>query len=182
MDAVNHEPTWDEALARLTAYLAEMEIGGVEHRTRVALRLLDQARTSVGGAHPLEHTMQVAQAELMAWFSEALGLTELPANRKMAWGLVAWRMARGSERWPDAILGERPSDEIRQALAGIVLHASPDLEVSRMVSRDMDYGAMETLAQETWHQFAWAPLLRAAALWAAIFFAALYAYDRFFAS
>lgn len=182
MGAMTGEPLWDEALERLSAYLGEIQIGGIEHRARVALRLLDQARASVGAAHPLEHTMQVAQTELMAWFSEALGDVDLPANRKMAWGLVAWQMADGPQRWPDAILQDRPSPEIRRALAGIVLRSSPDLTVSRMVSRDMDYGALETLAQETWHQFAWAPLLRAAALWTAIFFIALYAYDRFFSA
>ncbi len=180
MDAVNHEATWNEALGRLIAYLTEMEIGGIEHRTRVALRLLDQARSTVREAHPVEHTMSVAQGELIAWFGEALGSANIPAHRKLAWGLVAWRMADGPARWPDAMLETAPTEEIKQTLAEVSLRSSPDLEVSRMVSRDMDYGAMETLAQETWHQFAWAPLLRAAALWTVIFFVALYVYDRLF--
>ncbi len=180
MDALDTEFIWDEALSRLIAYLTEMEVGGIEHRTRVALRLLDHARATVGHSHPLEHAMSVAQGEMMAWFDEALGSVDLPANRKLAWGLVAWRMADGPRRWPDAMLEAVPSEEIKQALAEVSLRSSPDLEVSRMVSRGMDYGAMETLAHETWHQFAWAPLLRAAAIWTAIFFAALYAYDRFF--
>lgn len=180
MDAVNSEAAWNEALSRLIAYLTEMGVGGIEHRTRVALRLLDRARTTVGDAHPVEHTMSVAQGELVAWFGDALGSVDIPAHRKLAWGLVAWRMADGPTRWPDAMLEAAPSEEIKQALAGVSLRSSPDIEVSRMVSRGMDYGAMETLAQETWHQFAWAPLLRAAAIWTVIFFAALYAYDRFF--
>ncbi len=178
MDAV--DARWDEALRRLLAYLGELEVGGSEHRTRVALRLLDRARATVGTNDPVEHTMGVAQEELMGWFSEVLAESDLPAYRKIAWGLVAWRLADGPTRWPNAMLEGAPSDELKQALAGIAMRSSPDLEVSRMVSKGMDFGAMETLAQETWHQFAWAPLLRAAALWTAIFFAALYAYDRFF--
>ena len=179
MDAVNAE--WDEALRRLQTYLAEMELGGIEHRTRIALRLLDQARATVGEANPVEHTMRVAQEELMGWFSAALADSTLPANRKVAWGLVAWRMTGGANRWPDAVLEGTPPEEFKRAVAELSLRATPELEVTRMVSREMDYGAMETLAQETWHQFAWAPLVRAAALWTFIFFAALYAYDRFFA-
>lgn len=178
MDAV--DARWDEALKRLMGYLGELEIGGTEHRTRVALRLLDRARQTAGGVDPVEHTMSVAQGELMGWFSEVLNNNELPANRKIAWGLVAWRLANGAARWPNAMLEGTPPEDLKQALARVSLQASPELEVSRMVSKGMDFGAMETLAQETWHQFAWAPLLRAAALWAAIFFAALYAYDRFF--
>ncbi|HRJ72083.1 MAG TPA: hypothetical protein PLS03_07645, partial [Terrimicrobiaceae bacterium] len=92
------------------------------------------------------------------------------------------RVSGASERWPDAVLNGPPAPELRRALADAVPRAAPDLAISRMIPREMDFGAMETLAQETWHQFAWAPLLRAAALWTAIFFAALYIYDRFFAS
>lgn len=178
MDAV--DTRWDEALSRLQAYLGELEIGGAEHRTRVALRLLDRARETVAGHDPVEHTLNLAQDELMGWFGEALTDASLPANRKIAWGLMAWRLADGARRWPNVMLDGHPPDDVKHTLAGITLQSSPALEVSRMVSQEMNYGAMETLAQETWHQFAWAPLLRAAALWTAIFFAALYAYDRFF--
>jgi ABC-type antimicrobial peptide transport system ATPase subunit len=178
MDAV--DARWDDALKRLQAYLGELEVGGAEHRTRVALRLLDQARQTVEGRDPVEHTLTLAQGELMGWFGQALEGSSLPANRKIAWGLMAWRMVGGAARWPNVMLDGAPPEEVKRVLVEVSLQAAPDLAVSRMISRDMDYGAMETLAQETWHQFAWAPLLRAAALWTAIFFASLYIYDRFF--
>jgi hypothetical protein len=49
-----------------------------------------------------------------------------------------------------------------------------------MTPREMDYGAMETIAQETWHKFSWLPLARTAGIWTAIFFFARYLHDRFF--
>ena len=64
-------------------------------------------------------------------------------------------------------------------LSRVSVRTGPDLAISSMTPREMDYGAMETIAKGTWHRFAWTPLLRAAGLWTAIFFVALYAYDRF---
>jgi hypothetical protein len=73
--------------------------------------------------------------------------------------------------------------ELAQAVgdSGSPPAAVPPLAHSSMAAQDMDYGAMQKLAEETWQRFAWGPVLRAAALWTAIFFLALFTYDRFFA-
>lgn len=172
MDAVKRE--WDEALARLLAYFERLEIGGEEHRVKVALQILARARAGAADVPPVRRTMTAARAALEQWFGEATD------GGKAEFGLLAWRTVNGAERWPDAVLGGPPPPDLRQALRAVALPASPEVRFSSMTSRGMDYGAVETLAQETWHQFAWAPLLRAAALWTGIFFAALYLYDRFF--
>jgi len=180
MDAVTDRRQWDEALARLLAYFARLEIGGEEHRVKTALRILDEARAGAPDVPPVQRAMDAAAAALEQWFAGALSDSAVPPERRLAFGLVAWRTVRGAERWPDAVLAGPPPEELRRALGEVSLPLSPDLEFSSMISREMDYGAVETIAQETWHQFAWAPLLRAAAIWAVIFFGALYAWDRFF--
>lgn len=177
MDAIERAQ-WDEALARLQSFLAAAEIGGAEHRARVSLKILDRAQQRPGEGAPVERTMKEAFAWLDEWFGQAMAGAS--ADGALALGLAAWRAGNVGSKWPDAVLGDPPPDELRNALTSVALRTSPDLSVSRMVPKEMDFGAMETIAQETWHQFAWAPVLRAALLWTAIFFGSLYAYDRIF--
>jgi hypothetical protein len=181
VDSVETTQAWDDALARLLAFLDEFEVGGAEHRTRVALRIVDEARTLGGEGAPVQRVMRLIFAELDEWFGLALENTEVPPERRFAAGAVALRAIPGSERWNESVLLAAPTDELKGLLARVSLRTGPELALSSMTSREMDYGAMETLAHETWHQFAWAPLLRAAAIWTAIFFLTLYIYDRYFA-
>lgn len=178
---MNSPADWNEALERLVAYLASVGVTGAERRMRLALELLDRARRGTSAGSPVERAMREAIAAVDAWFRQALDGSSADPPDRIAAGLAAMQVSGASDRWPDAVLNGPPSPELRRALAGVEARATPDLAISRMIPREMDFGAMETLAQETWHQFAWAPLLRAAALWTAIFFASLYVYDRFFA-
>jgi hypothetical protein len=182
MDALkNHEAGWDEALIRLLTYFEAMDLGGIEHRTRCALEIVNEARAdSSAHASPVERCMDRAAQKLGEWFGEALGSSTGPTSNKLTAGLLAWKVTGGSEFWGDIILSAPPPQALRQAFSGVRAQTGPDLSISSMTSREMDYGPMENLAQETWHRFAWAPLLRAVILWTAIFFAALAIDDHFF--
>ena len=183
METLDTAPQWDEALSRLMSFLAALHIGGVEHRTRVAMGIIDQAKqrhAENAGLSPVELTMVIALHDLEEWFSLALENVEIPRPRRVAAGIVGLRVTEVVNRWPDAVLGGPPSSALKATLARVSFRTGPDLAVSSMTPRMMDYGAMETIAQETWHRFEWAPLLRAAALWTAIFFAVLWIHDHFF--
>jgi len=180
MDAVNIQSEWDEAMARVLAFFSAMRIGGVEHRVRVALRVLEEARRRCDqgcGLAPVEVAMDLAADSLDQWFAKAI---EESADRRVAAGVVALEMTDAAARFPNALLSGDPPGELKAMLVGVSVRTGPDLAISSMTPREMDYGAMETIAQETWHRFGWAPILRAAAIWTAIFFIALYAHDRFF--
>jgi len=180
VDAVNPQAEWDEAMARVLAFFSTLRIGGVEHRVRVALRILDEARRRHErdpSLAPVEVAMDVAADSLDRWFERAIGGSP---DRRVAAGLVALEMTDAAARFPNALISGDPPEELKAMLAGVSVRTGPDLAISSMTPREMDYGAMEAIAQETWHRFGWAPLLRAAALWTVIFFVALYAYDRFF--
>ncbi len=184
MDALNRRD-WDEALARLLAFFAALEVGGVEHRTRVAMRILDEARqrqAQNSNLSPVEVTMDVAAESMDRWFVQALEGSRIPPANRVAAGLFALRVTDAAARWPDVLLFGEPPPDLRAALSQVSVSTGPDLAISSMISRKMDYGTMEVIAQETWHKFAWAPILRAAALWTAIFFLLLYTYDRFYIS
>lgn len=182
MDAVDAaDAGWDEALSRLLTYFEAMDLGGVEHRTRCALQILSEARAAPApGGEPVERCMDRASEVLGAWFGEALGASGGQSPNKLAAGLLAWSVIGGSKSWGDVILAGPPPRALCEAFSGVRARTGPDLAISSMTPREMDYGPMENLAQETWHRFAWAPLLRAAILWTAIFFAALAVHDRFF--
>lgn len=171
---------WDEATARVLAYFAAIRLGGVQHRTRTALKVIEEAARRVAqrpDLPPVEAAMTVANEWLSRWFARAL--PESPGD-PIAVGLVALRVSEAEAHWPNALLSADPPPPLKEALESVSVRTGPDLFLSSMAPREMDYGAMETLANETWHQFSWGPLLRAAALWTAIFFLALFTYDRFF--
>lgn len=180
MDAIKTEALWDEALDRVLAYLAALNLGGVGHRTRLALSIVEEARrrhTQDSSVPPVELAMSLATQALDHWFGKAFAGA---AGNKVAFGLVAYRVTDAASRWPNAALVNEPPADLQQALASVSLRMGPDLSMSSMVSREMDYGALETIAHETWHKFAWAPLLRAVVIWTLIFFVALFTYEHFF--
>ena len=181
MDAITSSKAWDEALTRLLAFLTALEIGGLEHRLEVALRILHKARELHSeNTEPVELTMSLLQEELEEWFAQALDNPSLSAERRVALGIVALRLTDAGIHWPDALLLNKPPEDLKAAFAQVSLRTGPELKLSSMTPREMNFGTMENIAQETWHQFAWTPLLRAALVWAAIFFATLFAYDHFF--
>lgn len=170
---------WDEALSRLLTFLSSLEIGGVESRLRIAMRILDRARAT-NPSDPVNATLALFQSEMDQWFAQALDDPAISADRRTALGLVALRLLPEPPDGLATFPTEPPPAELRAALKSISLRTGPDLALSSMTPQEMDFGAVEGLAQETWHQFAWGPLLRAAVIWTAIFFAALFAYDHFF--
>lgn len=180
MDTVNTQSEWDEALARVLAYFSASRIGGVEHRVRVALDVIDGARQRYdqgSNLAPVEVAMDVAADSLDQWFAKAIGGS---ADRRVEAAVVALEMTDAAARFPNALLSADPPEELKAMLARVSVRTGPDLAISSMTPREMDYGAMETIAQETWHRFGWAPILRAAAIWAAVFFIVLYVHTRFF--
>lgn len=179
MDAVKNQAAWDEATERVTAYFARLEIGGSEHRTREALEMIERARVRCAAEpslHPVEAAMSEAAEALRSWYVGVLPGTTVET------GIVASLATGAGQAWPNAVLSDGPPADLAARLAGASVSAGPELALSSMAAQDMNFGAMETIAQETWQKFDWAPVLRAAAVWTAIFFLSLYAYDRFFAS
>lgn len=178
MDALNSQAAWDEATGRVTAYLDRLQIGGAEHRTRHTLAILTRARqrcTADPGLAPVEAAMIETLGTLNHWYDQALPGATVES------GMTAARVVGIPRSWPDAVLSEPIPPPLRRELAAVTIPPGPELTPSSMAAREMDFGAMETLAQETWQKFDWAPVLRAAALWTGIFFLCLFLHDHFFA-
>lgn len=177
MDAIKQQ-AWDEAAERVGGYLAALDAGGAEHRTRATISLIEQARRRCEadpGLHPVRAAMAETIQALETWYGSLR-----PGSPET--GVTAFIAAGTSETWPNAILSGNPPAEMVEKLSELNVAAGPGLALSSMAAREMNFGAMETIAQETWQKFDWAPVIRAAAIWTAIFFIALYVYDRFFSS
>jgi hypothetical protein len=179
MDAVNSQAAWDEAAERVLAYFQALQVGGLEHRTRETLRVLEAARGRCAAdpaLPPVTAALTEAAESLRAWYADAV------PGASLEHGLAAALAVEAPQNWPDAVLSHPVPPALAARLAEARVSIGPELAPSSMAAREMNFGAMETIAQGTWQQFAWAPVLRAAALWTAIFFLALYTWDKFFAS
>ncbi len=178
MDALDQQGAWDEATQRVMVYFSHLEMGGDEHRTRETLRVIERARSlcsSDPALHPVAAAMTEAADALQAWYGRVLPGTSVEA------GIVTSLASGAGRAWPNAVLSDSPPADLAARLADTSVQAGPELALSSMAAQEMNFGAMETIAQETWQKFDWAPVLRAAALWTALFFLTLYVYDRFFA-
>lgn len=172
MDAMNDQTAWDEATERVAGYYAALGLGGNESRTRETLRVIEVARARCAG-NPALQPVQASMAE--AFDSLAKWVRDILPESTLENGLATLHATGALTFWPET------NETLRAPLARTPVQASPDIDFSSMAARDMNFGAIETIAQETWQKFDWGPVLRAAALWTAIFFLSLYVYDRFFA-
>lgn len=178
MDALTNQAAWDEATGRVMIYLDRLQIGGTEHRTRQTLLIMTKARLRCAaqpGLHPVEAALTETADALRRWYDQALPGAAVES------GITASLAAGAVRTWPDAVLVEPIPADLRRKLATTPIPSGPELTLSSMAAQEMDFGAMETLAQETWQKFDWAPVLRAAALWTGIFFLSLFLHDHFFA-
>lgn len=170
MGAMNDQSAWDEATKRVMAYYTALGLGGVEARTRETLRVIEAARSRCAAdpsQRPLEAAMTEALDALARWVN-----TVVP-GQSVEIGLAALQAGGGLTRWPET------AGSLLETVKPVV--AAPEIDLSSMAARDMNFGAIQTIAHETWQKFDWGPVLRAAAIWTAIFFLSLYTYDRFFA-
>jgi hypothetical protein len=127
MDAVNSQSDWDEAMARLLAFFSTLRIGGVEHRVRVALRILEEARRrhqQERNLAPVQVAMRVAEESLDRWFANTIGA---PPGRRIAMGLVALELTDAAVRFPGSLLLGEPSEALKALLAGVSVRTGPQI-------------------------------------------------------
>ncbi len=173
---------WNIACLRLEDFLRAHRILDRERQLRLNLELLEEAKRAHAMAParaPLDVTMDLATARTEAWFS-ALAGGDAPGPELAARGRAAWFASGLYRQWPSAFLDPQPPGELRAAVRSASMQAGPALEFSSLSRAEVDYGAMEDLAEGTWQQFSWSHTLRAFFVWLVIFFAAYGAWLAFF--
>ena len=147
---------WNEAHERLTCYLETFALGDHVQVSRLALRLLDEARTlsrNEPAADPTALTMRHAQGELSRWLAANLALQNDSPSQILASGYTALLLSRLSQTQPGAFLASPLPEETRHSLQQTLVVTGPDLTVSSMTPRRFDYGPMLGLARQTWHRW-----------------------------
>jgi hypothetical protein len=173
---------WNRAYVRIEDYLRAHRIHYRLHQPRLIRTILERAAVRHAADPSLDPTVLAAQEieRLMDdWFSDVLDERGQPHARIAVDGRVALLLCDGPRKWPAAFLDEQHvPDEFVQAMRASSIRAGPDLEVSRMVARPIDFGLISEAAEETLEQFERWPILRTLGLWllfagalAAVFYA-----------
>jgi hypothetical protein len=145
--------SWNAAYVRVEDYLKILERAARRHQAQPAL-------------DPTMIAAEETEALMDAWFAEVLDEKGEAHDRLAIDGRVSLLLCDGPERWPYAFLDEEniPVDFV-EAMRSSNLQAGPDLAVSSMVPRPIDFGRITGAAGETLERFERWPALRALFLW-----------------
>jgi len=163
---------WNQASLRLTHYLRAYRLASHLHQTKLVTRILTEARQEHlqrPEAEPVTLTMELAKRRIGDWFARMLEGSDIPAERRLEAGLLAYRLSHASERWPGKFLEEDVPAEMGEAMRASTVRTGPDLMVSSMTSRGVDFGQIETIARQTWQQWDFAQIGRAVFFWGGIY-------------
>jgi len=166
-------PAWDEAFLRVESYLRAHQIESRLVLNRVAMEIIQAAakvaRSTAAGAaaDPVMLAMHEAERRTSLWFARVLGDAADPHDERLGTrGRIALVMADVPARWPQHFLAlTPPPTELVEAMRAAYLEAGPELELTRMVPRPLDFGPIANVADEAWKSFARWPLLRAVLGW-----------------
>ena len=154
---VRHErEAWNEAYDRLVNFLHTFALGDHVYVSQLALDLLHQAQDlhrRDSTRDPVTQTMELAQKRLADWLAANLEEQDTAPSHILATGYVALLLSQVYRTAPASFLASPVPEELRQALRETLLVTGPDLNVSSMTPRHLDYGPMLQFARQTWHRW-----------------------------
>lgn len=168
-------PAWDEAFLRVESYLRAHQIESRLVLNRLAMEIIRAARaaselpgtTPASPRDPVGLAMREAERRTTAWFARVLGDAADPEDERLGTrGRIALVLADVPARWPQYFLSEAPPPpELVGAMREAYIEAGPEMSLTRMVPRPIDFGPIANVADEAWKTFARWPLLRAILGW-----------------
>jgi hypothetical protein len=165
--------SWNAAYVRVEDYLRAHRIHNRLHQSRLIQKILEEAAARHEARPAVEPTTiasEVTEEMMDAWFAQILERSGEQPGRLAVDGRVALLLCDGPEHWPYALLDrERSPPDLVAAMRSSSLEAGPDLAVSSMVPRPLDFGRITTAAGETFERIERWPVMRTLLLW--IFFA-----------
>lgn len=185
-------PGWDEAFLRVESYLRAHQIESRLLLNRLAMEIIRAAHDATQSAaapgylamgtpavpavpDPVSLAMREAERRTNAWFKRVLGDAADPEDERLGTrGRIALVLANVPARWPQHFLADTPPPpELVEAMRAVYIEAGPEIEITSMFPRPMDFGPIANVADEAWKTFARWPLLRAFVGW--LFFLGLLA-------
>ncbi|HEX4141707.1 MAG TPA: hypothetical protein VHY09_15265 [Candidatus Methylacidiphilales bacterium] len=166
------EQAWNDAYDRLLLYLRTFDLADHAHVSRVALGILEQAKEAYArdnSREPTALTLGLAQQKIAEWLAFNLPQADLSRSNLLSAGCIAILLSRAYRTAPGSFLTTPVPEEMRQALRESLISTGPDLNVSSMTPRHLDYGPMLQFARQTWHRIDLKELFVAVAFWLAVF-------------
>ena len=160
---------WTEAYEKVENYLRACRINSRLHRARLIHRILQRVaeRGPAPGAEALS-TAAIRETQVMmeAWFARLLQPTADGKRYSLVDGRVALLLCDGSDRWPYAFLtvDNLPPDLVKEMRESMLV-AGPNLGISNMVPRAIDYGWFPEIAGDTLDSLGRWPFLKALIAW-----------------
>lgn len=160
---------WNEAYEKVENYLRACRIYSRLHRARLIHRILER----VAGCGPVADGMSLStrairetQDMMGMWFKRLLQPVAEGTAYSLVDGRVGLLLCDGSARWPYAFLtsGDLPPEFVKTMRASM-LRAGPNIEISSMVPRPIDFGWLPEIAGDTLESLGRSPLLRALIAW-----------------
>lgn len=163
---------WNAAFVRVEDYLRAHRIHNRLHQSRLIEAILERAalRHELDSKqNPTTLAVQETERLMQAWFGEVLGESAQASDRLAVQARVAMLLADVPGKWPYAFLDtDATPPELRAAVRQGTIQAGPDLAVSSMVPREIDFGAFPEVAGDTLDAFERLPVVRLLAIWAVI--------------
>jgi len=160
---------WNEAYEKVENYLRACRINSRLHRAQLIYRILERvaSRSPLADGTTLSRAaIRETQMMLDSWCQRLMQTGSKATAFSPVDGRVALLLCDGPDRWPDAFLadGELPADLVREMRASMLV-AGPNLEISNMVPRPIDFGWFPEIAGDTLQRLERRPLLKAFFYW-----------------
>jgi hypothetical protein len=163
---------WNEAHDRLESFLKTFALGDHAYVSRLTLDLIEEAKRKHAAdtsRNPTAVTIELAQKRLADWLATNLGQSGLAPSQILSTGYIAILLSRVYRTAPTSLLASPVPEELRHALRETLLVTGPDLNVSSMTPRHLDYGPMLQFARQTWHRWNAKEILIALLFWATVY-------------
>jgi hypothetical protein len=171
--ASDEQAAWNQAHDRLHDFLNTFALGDHAQVSRLILKLLDQARElrrQDASSDPVVLAMGQAQKLAEEWFASNLEMRDQPPSELLASGYVTLLLSRAFCAAPETFLTAPLPENLRETMRQTLLVTGPDLKISSMTPRHIDYGPMLNLARRTWHRWNAREILIALLFWAGVYF------------
>jgi hypothetical protein len=170
--ASRDQQAWNEAYDRLVNFLHTFELGDHVYVSQVAVDLLRQAREAHlrdSSRDATTRTIELAQKRLADWLAVNLGEEDRSPSHILATGYIALLLSQAYRTAPTAFLANPLPEELRHALRETLIVTGPDLNISSMTPRHLDYGPMLQFARQTWHLWEAREIIVAVIFWAGVY-------------
>jgi hypothetical protein len=104
------------------------------------------------------------------WFASNLELHNQPPSQLFASGYVALFLSQAFRTAPKTFLTSPLPENVRESMRRTLVVTGPDLKISSMTPRHIDYGPMLNLARNTWHRWNSREFIVALLFWTTVYF------------